>query len=61
MKWSKILLIIGALVLVIGAVMSQLETFNSYSNYVLVAGAVIMFFRGAVRHRERDDENLDKK
>lgn len=61
MKWSKILLIIGALVLVIGAVMSQLETFNSYSNYVLVAGAVIMFFRGAVRYRERDDENLDKK
>ena len=53
MKWSKILLIIGRVVLVAGAVMSILQ-WQPYSDYVLVAGAVIIIFRVAVRSRERE-------
>lgn len=53
MKWSNILLIIGMVVLVAGAVMSIMQ-WQPYSDYVLVAGAVIILFRGAVRSRERE-------
>ena len=53
MKWSNILLIIGMIVLVAGAVMSIMQR-QPYSDYVLVAGAVIIIFRGAVRSRERE-------
>ncbi len=53
MKWSNILLIIGMVVLVAGAVMSIMQ-WQPYSDYVLVAGAVIIIFRGAVRSRERE-------
>lgn len=53
MKWSNILLIIGMIVLLAGCVMSYLKL-QPYSDYVLVAGAVIVIFRGAVRHREND-------
>jgi hypothetical protein len=54
MKWSQILLIIGMVVLAVGAIMSE-KNIHPYANYVLAAGAVIMVFRGAVRHRERDN------
>ena len=53
MKWSNILLIIGMIVLVAGAVMSIMKL-QPYSDYVLVAGAIIVIFRGAVKHREKD-------
>ena len=52
MKWSNILLIIGMLVLVAGAVMSIMKL-QPYSDYVLVAGAVLVIFRGAIRSREK--------
>ena len=55
MKWSNILLIIGMVVLVAGAIMSILKL-QPYSDYVLIAGAVIIIFRGAVRNREKEDE-----
>lgn len=55
MKWSNILLITGMLVLVAGAVMSIIKL-QPYSDYVLIAGAVIIIFRGAVRNREKEDE-----
>ena len=48
MKWSNILLVIGMVVLIAGAVMSILKL-QPYSDYVLVAGAIIIIFRGAVR------------
>ena len=52
MKWSNILLIIGMVVLVAGAIMSILKL-QPYSDYVLVAGAVLVIFRGAIRSREK--------
>lgn len=57
MKWSNILLIVGMVVLVAGAVMSIIKL-QPYSDYVLIAGAVIIIFRGAVRHREKEDEGI---
>lgn len=52
MKWSNVLLITGLIVLVAGAVMSILEI-QPYSDYVLVAGAVLVVFRGALRNRDK--------
>lgn len=56
-KWSNILLIIGMVVLIAGAVMSIMKL-QPYSDYVLVAGAVIIIFRGALRNREKEDEGV---
>ena len=53
MKWSNILLIIGMVVLIAGAVMSIMKL-QPYSDYVLVAGAIIVIFRGSIKHREKD-------
>ncbi len=53
MKWSNILLIVGMLVLVVGAVLSIMNI-RPYSDYVLVAGAIIVIFRGAVKNRENN-------
>ncbi|MBR6549637.1 MAG: hypothetical protein IKT71_00335 [Paludibacteraceae bacterium] len=55
MKWSNILLVIGMVVLIAGAVMSILKL-QPYSDYVLVAGAIIIIFRGAVRQREKHND-----
>lgn len=54
MKWSNILLIVGMAILIIGAVLSLMKV-QPYSDYVLIAGAVVIIFRGAVRARERDE------
>lgn len=56
MKTSNILLIIGMVVLLTGAVLSICKI-EPYADYVLVGGAVIILFRGAVRSRERSDES----
>lgn len=53
MKWSNILLIVGMLVLVVGAVLSIMDI-RPYSDYVLVAGAIIVIFRDAVKNRENN-------
>ena len=55
LKWSNILLIIGMVVLIAGAVMSIMKL-QPYSDYVLVAGAIIVIFRGAIKHREKDQD-----
>jgi hypothetical protein len=52
MKWSNILLYIGLTVLLAGAVLSYLKL-QPYSDYVLVAGALVIIFRGAVKSREK--------
>ena len=57
MKWNNILLIVGMVVLVAGAVMSIIKL-QPYSDYVLIAGAVIIIFRGAVRNREKENEGI---
>jgi hypothetical protein len=51
MKWSNILLIIGLAILIAGAIMSLMKL-QPYSDYVLVAGAVVIIFRGAIKSRE---------
>lgn len=64
MKTSKILLIVGLLTLLIGAVMAffeiggrPIEGVNmTAADYVLVAGALLIIFRGAFRSRERDEK-----
>lgn len=52
MKWSNILLIIGMIVLIAGAAMSILKM-QPYSDYVLIAGAIIIILRSAIRQREK--------
>ena len=59
MKWSNILLIVGLVALLTGAVLSIMKI-QPYSDYVLVAGAVLVIFRGAVRNRERVDSDNKK-
>ncbi|MCQ2345547.1 MAG: hypothetical protein MJZ82_02130 [Paludibacteraceae bacterium] len=59
MRWSQILLIVGLVVLLCGAVMT-FTRWSGYADYVLVAGAVIVIFRGAIRARERNDENASR-
>jgi hypothetical protein len=54
MKWSNVLLIIGLVILIAGAVMSIMKL-QPYSDYVLVAGAVLIILRGAIRQREKDE------
>lgn len=53
MKWSSILLIVGMLVLIAGAILSIMDI-RPYSDYVLVAGAILVIFRGAVKNRENN-------
>lgn len=48
------LLIVGLLTLLAGAVMSWKKMYP-YSDYVLVAGAVLVIFRGAIHSREKAD------
>lgn len=56
MKKSNIILIIGMLILAVGAVMSKSPApYCDYSDYVLIAGAVVVIIRGFVRNHERDD------
>ena len=52
MKWSNILLYCGLAVLLAGVIMSVLKL-QPYSDYVLVAGAILVIFRGAVKSREQ--------
>ena len=56
MSWSKILLIAGGVVLLAGAVLSICGV-EPWASYVLIAGAVIIIIRGAVRVREKDDKS----
>ncbi len=58
MKLSNILLAIGLAVLLAGCVMSYMKL-QPYSDYVLVAGAVIVIFRGALRSREKEGESRE--
>lgn len=54
MKKSTVLLIVGMLVLIVGAVLSIMEI-RPFSDYVLVAGAILIVLRGALRNRERNE------
>lgn len=54
-RWSNILLIVGLVLLLVGAVLSVLK--QQCADYVLVAGTVVIVFRGALRSRERLDSD----
>ena len=54
MKPSNILLIIGMVILAIGAGLS-IAKIEPWADYVLIAGAVVVIARGFIRNHERDD------
>lgn len=56
-KWSKILLIVGMLILLVGAILSLLK--QPYADYVLILGAALLLIRNPFRTRERiqNDDN----
>ena len=54
MKKSSILLIIGMVILGVGAALSVAKI-EPWADYVLIAGAVVVVIRGFVRNRERDE------
>ena len=55
MKKSQIVLIIGLIVLLVGAILS-FTPWKDYANYVLVAGLLVIVVRGSLRIREKEDE-----
>lgn len=57
-KKSQILLIIGLIILLAGAVLT-FTSWKEYANYVLVAGLLIIVVRGSMKARE-DLRDKDK-
>ena len=53
MKLSSILLIIGLVILAVGAALSTAKI-EPWGDYVLIVGAVVVIIRGFVRNREKD-------
>jgi len=53
MRKSSILLIIGLVVICIGAGLSVAKI-EPWADYVLIAGAVIVVIRGFIRNHEKD-------
>lgn len=56
MKLSSIILIIGMVILLTGAVLSLLEI-QPVADYILVSGAVVVIVRGFIRNHEKDDKS----
>ena len=54
MKLSTIILIIGMVILAIGAGLS-IAKIEPWADYVLITGAVVVIARGVVRNHERND------
>ena len=54
MKPSNILLIIGMVILAVGAGLS-IAKIEPWADYVLIAGALVVIARGFIRNHERDD------
>lgn len=57
-KKSQILLIIGLIVLLVGAILT-FTALKEYANYVLVAGLLVIIIRGSIKARE-DLRDKDK-
>ena len=53
MKLSSIILLIGIVILAVGAALSVAKI-EPWANYVLIAGAAIVIARGFVRTHEKD-------
>lgn len=54
MRLSSIILIIGLVILGIGAAMS-VKNIEPWADYVLIAGAVVVIIRGFIRNHEKND------
>ena len=54
LRKSDYLLIVGFLVLAVGAVMS-IKEIEPAADYVLIAGAVLVVLRGLFRNHEREE------
>ena len=54
MKLSSIILIIGLVILAIGAALS-VANIAPWGDYVLIAGAVVVIIRGFIRNHEKDE------
>ena len=54
MKKSTIILIIGLVIVAVGAALSVAKI-EPYADYVLVAGALVVIIRGFIRNHEKDD------
>lgn len=53
MKLSSIILIIGLVILAVGAGLS-LAKIEPYADYVLIAGAIVVIARGFIRNHEKE-------
>ena len=53
MRKSSILLIIGLIIVAVGAALSVAKI-EPWADYVLIAGAVVIIIRGFIRNREKD-------
>ena len=53
MRKSSIIMIVGLVILAVGAALSVAKI-EPYADYVLIAGAVVIFIRGFVRNHEKD-------
>jgi hypothetical protein len=56
MKLSSIILIIGLVILAVGAALST-AGIEPWADYVLIAGAIVVIARGFVRNHEKDDKS----
>ncbi|MBQ6765363.1 MAG: hypothetical protein IJP45_09310 [Paludibacteraceae bacterium] len=54
MRKSSIILIVGLVILAVGAGLS-IAKIEPWADYVLIAGAVVVIIRGFVRNHERDE------
>ena len=54
MKKSTIILIIGLIILAVGAGLSVAKI-EPWADYVRIAGAVVVIIRGFVRNHEKDE------
>ena len=54
MRKSSIILIVGLVILAVGAGLS-IAKIEPWADYVLIAGAVVVISRGFMRNHERDE------
>lgn len=54
MKLSSIILIIGMIILAVGAGLSVAKI-EPWADYVLIAGAAVIVIRGFIRNHEKND------
>ena len=53
MRLSSIILIIGLVILAVGAALS-IAGIEPWADYILIAGAVVVIIRGFIREREKE-------